>query len=566
VSGVIDNARAPLEIGVAKAELNVFEPGMWMLGWGNPKNAALGVGLPLWARAVVLRDPATDRKIAYLCADVCFITLLLRRRTIEALCALRLGLGEHNTLLTATHTHSGPNGFSGQLYHNISAPGFSDRVFRGLVQGFTAALHEADRRRAPGRVYYHRGDVPESATILFNRSVEAYNRNVDVAPLPRDRRDEAVDRTVRLLRFDDLTGRPVGALSWLGVHPTTIHYDNQRLHPDHKGLAAIELTRWAHERYGARDFVAIFAQGAGGDVTPNYRYHRRRGLMIGRHDDDLESAHYCGEAQARVARQVLERAPEDGTELHGPLDGRVRYVPLAERSVEARFTDGREAKTTTSARIGLAMALGTDEGPGPLFKLAWLSKLLRDKRARAGDDPKVPFVDLGVGRRGRLFDVLSVESPLLTSLPAPAMEHFRRLLRAGALGEAWVPSVLPIQVLRLGGLLVSGLPCEPTVVAGRRLQATVRAAAASPPLDVVVNGYANGYGSYLCTEEEYAEQHYEAACTLYGPWTLAAYRAELSSLVACLGDSPPSEDDLGLEPPAPDLTQLGVGRFAASRT
>jgi len=563
---IIEEPSSLLEIGAAKVDITAFEPGMWMLGWGHPRNAIAGVGMPLHARAVVLRDPAQDRKVAYLCADLCFITLLLRRRVMAMLRELDLGLGEHNTMLTATHTHSGPNGFSGHLYHNISAPGFSDHVFRTLAEGLTAALREADRRREPARVHYHTGEVPLTQPIMFNRSVDAYNRNADVAAVPRDRRDEALDRTMRLLRFDDAHGRPVGALSWLPLHPTTIHYDNQLLHPDHKGIAADQVERWARERFGARDFVAIFAQEASGDATPNYRHHRGRGLVVGRYDDDLRSAEYCGAAQARLARRLIEEAPLEGTEIHGPIGAVVRYAPLANRTVEARFTDGVRERTTTSARIGLAMALGTDEGPGPLFRLQWLPKWLRDRKARAlegtrGEDPKVPFVDLGLGRRGRLFDTIAVENDLLARLPAPAMAHFRKLMRAQALGDEWVPGVLPVQLLRLGPLLVAGLPCEPSGVAGRRLRATLRAASSAPVLDVVVNGYANAYASYLCTPEEYQEQHYEAACTLFGPWTLAAYQAELAALAARLADEPVDEHDLGVEPPPPELAQLGLGRF-----
>jgi neutral ceramidase len=559
-----------LEIGVARVDISAFEPGMTMLGWGHPRNTIEGVGMPLHARAVVLRDPVEDRKVAYLCADLCFITLLLRRRVMAALRGLGVGLGEHNTMLTATHTHSGPNGYSGHLYYNISAPGFSDHVFRALADGFTEALREADRRRAPGRVHYHTGEVPLTDAIMFNRSVQAYNRNADVVALTQDRSDEALDRTLRLLRFDDAHGQPIGALSWLPLHPTTIHYENQLLHPDHKGIAADQLEKWAGERHGARDFVAIFAQEASGDVTPNYRRARARGLMVGRHDDDLRSAEHCGEVQARVARRVFEAAPRQGTEIKGPLGAVVRYAPLAHRTVEARFTDGVRERTTTSARIGLAMAQGTDEGPGPLFRLQRLPRWLRERRARAAggapaEDPKVPFVDLGLGQRGRLFDAIPFDNRVLLGLPAPAMAHFRKLVGARALGDAWVPEVFPVQLLRLGPLLVAALPCEPTVVAGRRLRATVRAASGAasdaPVLDVVVNGYANAYSSYLCTPEEYQEQHYEAACTLFGPWTLGVYQAELAALAARLAGGDVEEGDLGVEPPPPELAQLGLGRF-----
>lgn len=548
------------EVGAAKIDITVFDEGMCMLGWGNPQNKIGGVGMPLHARAVVVVD-AVGNKVAYLCAELAFISLRLRQRVMARLAELpELGLGEHNTVLAATHGHSGPNGYSGDLYYDITAPGFSDRTFRTLVERFVTVLRAANRRCVPARATYHTGEIPLTEPVMFNRSTRAYNRNHDVTPVSPDRSDEALDRTIRVVRFADANGRPLAALHWLALHGTTIHSDNHLIHPDHHGIAADILERWAAP--SNPEFVAIIAQGAAGDATPNYRFHAGRGIRIGRHDDDLRNAEYVGEVVARTARRILATA---GVELRSHVAGITRYTDFANRRVEARFTDGVRDRITTEARLGISMALGTDEGHGPLYGFEWLTNALRDRRARKGEseDPKVPFVNLAAGENGKVCEAFSVRNRLFASIPAPGMAHFRKLLLADALGTNWTPSVLPVQLLAIGDLVIAALPTEPSTVAGRRIRASMGSALGNKaPLDVIVNGYANAYAQYLTTPEEYREQHYEAGCTLFGPWTLGAFQAELASLVPMLGQVKRS-DDLGAEIPPPNLAQMGVGRFVA---
>ena len=78
------------------------------------------------------------------------------------------------------------------------------------------------------------------------------------------------------------------------------------------------------------------------------------------------------------------------------------------------------------------------------------------------------------------------------------------------------PLVLPFQVLRIGTAAVVGVPFEVTVEAGRRLAA---AAGAALPDDatVVVSSLANEHCDYLTTPEEYSQQWYEGASTVFGP-------------------------------------------------
>ena len=66
--------------------------------------------------------------------------------------------------------------------------------------------------------------------------------------------------------------------------------------------------------------------------------------------------------------------------------------------------------------------------------------------------------------------------------------------------------------------------------------------------EVVIAGLSNTYADYVATFEEYQQQRYEAASTIYGPYTLDAYRQEFKKLAEALatgksvdpGPSPPN--------------------------
>jgi neutral ceramidase len=91
--------------------------------------------------------------------------------------------------------------------------------------------------------------------------------------------------------------------------------------------------------------------------------------------------------------------------------------------------------------------------------------------------------------------------------------------------------VLPLQIFLIGDLAIAALPSEFTTVAGRRLRATLlETLRPRGVVKVVLTSYANAYSGYVCTREEYAHQRYEASHTVFGKWTLAAYRSEFREL------------------------------------
>lgn len=100
----------------------------------------------------------------------------------------------------------------------------------------------------------------------------------------------------------------------------------------------------------------------------------------------------------------------------------------------------------------------------------------------------------------------------------------------------WQPTILPFQMLRVGNVLMAGVPSELTTMSGRRLKNFIRKEASQVVSDtkVVIAGLSNAYSSYVTTFEEYQVQRYEGASTIYGPHTLEAYISEFTNLTQAL--------------------------------
>ncbi len=563
------------EVGFARSDITVWEPDMAMLGWGMFYNRVQGVAEPLYARAMVVRD-ARGARFAYVCADLLIMSQAVRFGVLDTLARdyPELGLDEPRLMLTATHTHSAPAGYSHYFWINIGGPGYSQPVLDHVVRGIVDAIVQADAARRPGRLRFLSGEVPPETGVAFNRSWFAYNKNPDVAPVDFEHRGAAVDATMKVLRFDpevreedDAAG---GMLSWFPLHGTCVHSENRKLHPDHKGLACEDF----ESRTGA---FGIFAQEATGDVSPNHRLDKGRGRVVGRYADDYESAAWVAGVQAEHAQRVFGNGDGSGAQrglpVEGTLDAAIRYVDFSAAPIDPRYAAHVGAPATTRpARLGVSMAMGTAEGPGPLYAAPWIPRLcnglaqvvdvVRGVRGERQHDPKWAMLELERGVNGRLMGVLGLDSPLLLPVD-PITRYLRTLIGESALNETpWFPNIVPIQIARLGPLAIAAVPFELTTVAGRRLRSTLLEALTPEGVEVVViNPYANAYAGYLTTYEEYQVQHYEAGYTVFGPWQLAAVRTAFHSLAGELTGSVVS--DPGPEPlriPDVHLNRQAFGR------
>jgi neutral ceramidase len=117
------------------------------------------------------------------------------------------------------------------------------------------------------------------------------------------------------------------------------------------------------------------------------------------------------------------------------------------------------------------------------------------------------------------------------------------------------PSILPLQLIRIGGLIIIAHPGEMTTMAGRRLRKSVLDELKGDGVKhAVVATYAGAFSSYTTTPAEYSAQHYEGASTLFGPWTLEAFQQENKRLAVAMRN----KMDVNPGPEPPDLSDRQV--------
>ncbi|HYO53370.1 neutral/alkaline ceramidase [Archangium sp.] len=467
-----------------------------MMGYVELKQQTAGIHQRLRSRAFVIASPCNGKRVVFVSADLGMVFQGVKQQVVQRLQAIFGQLySDDNVLLSATHTHSGPGGYSHYALYNLSTFGFEPKNFEAIVEGIYQSIVRAHEHLAPGRITLAAGDLLDASR---NRSPEAYRLN---PPEERARYAYDTDKRMTLLRFTQDPDVEVGLINWFAVHTTSMGMEHQYISGDNKGYASYLFEKARGTRYdGTGDtFVAAFAQSNEGDVTPNIH-----GGEDGGGRDDFESTEISGRKQYERATSLYASAT---TPLTGGVDYRHVYVKMDDMTVQPAFTGGTPAHTCPAA-FGISMLSGAEDGPG---------------------------VGGGEGATcAAMHDVWSAVTCTTTTTHCQAEKPIA--LEMGSMKPfPWSPEVLPMQLVTVGNVALVAVPFELTTMAGRRLRETVRAQLAPAGVtEVVIAGLSNAYSGYVATREEYAKQEYEGASTHFGPWTLAALQQEFDALARAL--------------------------------
>ncbi len=483
------------QIGAGIADITGPASGKAMMGYFNSKQKTAGIHLRLWSRAFVVVDPASGKRVVLVTADLCHLTLAIKQDVMAALRSRYGALyGDENVLLTSTHTHSGPAGYSHYKFYNIASFGFSPENLAQITAGIVESIAQAHTNIEPATIKIA-NVVLDGANI--NRSAAPYEAN---PPEERARYPHNTNKLMTVLRFDSVAGKPLGLLNWFGVHATSLERDNVWISGDNKGYSAYLFEREMGRDYrNNRGFVAAFANAEAGDSSPNVAQDvDGDGDWDCPENTNLACVRDSGDRQHAAARRAYQDAR---IAIRGPIDYRHTFVDMSKVEVSNDYT-GAGAKKTCYAAIGMSMLAGAPE-----------------------DGP-------GIGQEGRTCASLG---PVLGSLLCrPSYDYECHgvkpiVVKTGNRQPTpWTPQILPLQVIRIGQLALAAVPGEFTTMSGRRVRSSVHGELEGVGVEqVVLAGYANGYAGYVATPEEYQLQFYEGASTHFGPWTQPAYQQEM---------------------------------------
>ncbi len=469
-----------------------------MMGYSMVDQKTAGIHMRLRSRAYVIAEPNNGKRIAYVCADLGMIFQAVKQQVVEKLQAdTALGglYNEKNVLLSATHTHSGPGGYSHYTTYDLSVLGFIAENFNVIVDGIYRSIKIAHTNLTPGKIKIAQGELEDCG---WQRSYNAYMNN---PAAERALYADNTDKTMTLLKLTADDGREIGTINWFAVHPTSIGNTNHLITGDNKGYAEYLFEKLKGTNYSAqnqRTFVAAFAQTNTGDVSPNIYWGYPDGTT------DFDHMKIIGKRQFDKALELYNSATEY---LTTGVDYRHRHVNFDELPIDPLWVGGQTGIKTCSAAIGFSQVAGsTEDGAG---------------------------IDLA--HEGMVWgDNSWPEFTLVPELQECQEEKIILFPAGDALPYPWVPEVLPLQIVRIGNLAIVAAPVEVTTMAGRRIRNTVKEQLGDLVDYVVISAVSNAYCSYLTTREEYAVQHYEGGSNMFGPYSLNAFQQQYATIASAL--------------------------------
>ncbi|MGW0248067.1 neutral/alkaline ceramidase [Nocardia goodfellowii] len=518
-------------IGIGISDITGPAAECGMMGYSQLEQTTAGIHLRPRVRAYVIA--AGTGRVAFVVADNGMIFGSVHRGVMLEL-ARRFGdlYTEQNVLLTSTHSHATCGGSSHDHAYNLAILGFQQQVYDAEVNGIVEAVAAAHADLGPGTLALGRSELHDASV---NRSRIAFDRNPDSdkAYFP----PAAIDPAVTALSISK-GGRPVGAITWFATHNTSMSNKNRLISGDNKGYASFAHEHTEHGvRYldGKPDFVSAFAQTNAGDMSPNLNLSPTSGPT----DDEFENTRIIGERQYRAAKAALAQARSMG----GTVDAMLCYIDLADIAVDGRYTTDGLPKRTSPAAAGVALIAGSIE-----------------------DGPGLPGIPIPEGVRNPFLEAVGDPRGPVPAWLADAQAPKAIVAPLGLLG--WVPSVVPIQIMRIGELYLAAAGGEFTIVSGLRVRRAVAATLGVPLEQVLLQGYANTYHEYVTTPEEYDAQQYEGGSTLFGRYTLPAYLQEFTRLAEAfaarqqIGRGPAPRDVSNTQPnfvaaPGPDAAPAG---------
>ena len=363
---------ATLQAGVSK--VNITPPtGLPMYGYGDRTQGATGTLDPLYARVLVLQVGA--KRLALVTLD------LGRVYGPASLARLRDQLAKSSgisfLLITASHTHSGPNILD--EYPSGHTPAWEtaqlDKI-AGAVAEACAHLTEARLGTGYGRAYigYNRRRInPDGTVTMFWQNPE----KVVTSPL---------DPTVSVLRVDSAAGKPLAILVNYACHPVVFGPDNLEYSADYVGVMA----KTVEQSVGGAP-LCLFLQGGDGDINTYY-------ATTPRADDAVKKRDWSGEELGREATRVAKSINTAATS-EASLEFAEDSITVPIRWNAQKFRKGMLATYGPHVYEDHAELLNTDS-PRPQLALAVTTVLINKKVALMGM-PGEPFVDFQINWRDR---------------------------------------------------------------------------------------------------------------------------------------------------------------------
>lgn len=542
-------------VGIGKEDITGPVAGLNLMGFVHAPQIGSGLNDRLYCRAFYISASESDSNehLLLVHTDLMSISLRLRQRIISKL-EEQYGnfINSRSVVIHSQHTHSTPGGLHPDLVYYFASLGFSLNHFNFITDRILSCIDQAldSSNIFTSKIYFSSLKLPN---VGRNRSPEAFKENLDslkkeFLKLNKNNKREVMS-ILRIVKWPENVTKSV--LTFFPIHTTSFYKENHMISGDNKGFAQYLI----ETKY---NITAAFFQTEAGDVSPNMADDPKNDIFKHLHADYIESCEISGKQQAEGVEKVL-RGEIKETELDPELGSRLSYFNFGEHcpgvsgiSTLAGTEDGRgtlcvnEGMNETTVEPSLSFKYLKDwfcvaqarylikllitnpaMGRGQSYEYVTHKKALRSRTQRWKDFIVDSFLDFDAN----IFKVEN-EGNLTCQQPKILAGNEK------SFKESFVPNILPLQILRLGNLILPTLPFEVTSMAGhlirKSLQNEFRATGTGDEVYVEILAISNGYSQYLTTEPEFKAQHYEGASTLFGKNQLHLIISEYEKLAQAM--------------------------------
>ncbi len=316
MTGTFLLAFAMFSAGAARVDITPAADGaLAMSGYPGREEGHKGIHDNLYVRALVVDQGGTQAAIVS--ADVIGFRNTLWEK-IAGRVASETGIARERFLLAAVHTHGAP---STGVYEG--PPSAKQAVYiASLEEAVMEAVRKARAALQPARVGFGTG----RANVNVNRRAREARGGWWLGVNP----DGPSDKTVAVVKFESLSGKPIAIFSNYAVHGTVMGMQNSRITGDLPGAAA----RFVEKELGG-DVVALWTSGAAGDQNGIYGPGNDWGQLevLGQ---------ILGEETVRVARGIKPSPREpaiSGAQKVVTCPGQRMAPGTSRRDREIRFVD-----------------------------------------------------------------------------------------------------------------------------------------------------------------------------------------------------------------------------------
>ena len=446
-----------LLIGNSKADITP-PVGIAHANWGSSVHqVAEGIDMPLYCNILYIESEASGNKVIILDLDLCIIDDEIDQMIREAVLSV-INIPSENIRISVSHTHAGP------------PYGRSDSTGGGwLTEGVDLIVPYFES--FPEKI----SDAIKKATGSLKRCNISYGigrSDININRRPADEKgnlftgrnwDGIVDHSVDVIGFDDENGNVVSTIVGYACHPTILGPDNRLISPDYPG----------HMRKTVEDIVGgscIFLQGAAGNQGPIHGFvgevevARKAGKILG-----LEASKVRMSLDPFERKEELIEIVQAGADLGMYEDVAVRepnddliinntYVDLPTLDFPS-YEEASEIYDNAIEELNKARRLGNKNDIKKMVSNAKRANFTRRNSLRS--------------KNGKV--------------------------------NIW------IQTIKIGDIVLQGLPLEPFIEYGDRIKSL------NPNKKVILSGYTNCIHGYLPTAKAYEEGGYETRNTPLSP-------------------------------------------------